>query len=47
MRFFQFLRAFIAARFNRSAADADLDGIRIQRAVASGTSFFRHEIVLL
>jgi hypothetical protein len=45
MRFLQLLRALITANFYRSAADADRDGIRIQLAVASGTSFFKHESI--
>jgi hypothetical protein len=45
--FLQLLRALIAADFNGPAADIDLDGIRIQLAIASGTSCRDHDIVLL
>jgi len=44
MRFVQLLGALLAADFNRLAPDFDLDGIRIQLAVASRTSVFNHDI---
>jgi hypothetical protein len=44
VRFVQLLCAVVAAHLNRFAADLDLDGIRIQLAVASGTSFLNHDI---
>src|ERR1700694_3330667 len=47
MRFLQFVRALIAAHFNRLAADLDLDRISIQPAVASRTSYLNHDIVSL
>jgi hypothetical protein len=46
MRFPQFLRAFIAAHFNRLATYRDLDGVRIELTIASCTSFLNHDILL-
>jgi hypothetical protein len=46
MRLSQLLRALIAADLDRFAADFDLDGIHIQLAVASRTSFLNHDVVL-
>jgi hypothetical protein len=40
------LRALITTHFNRLAADFDFDGIRIELAVASRTSFLNHGIAL-
>ena len=46
MRFLQFLCTLIAAHLNRLAADLDLDGVHIQFAIASRTSFLNHDITL-
>jgi len=46
MRFPQFLRALIAAHFNRLAAYRDLDGVCIELAITSCTSFLNHDILL-
>ena len=46
VRFSQLLRALITADLDRLAANFDFDGIRIQLAVASRTSFLNHDIPL-
>src|SRR5258708_22610102 len=42
-RFFQFLRALVAAHFNGFATDLDLDRLSIERAVACSTCFRSHD----
>lgn len=46
MGFSQLLGAFVAAHFNRLAADPDLDGVVIQFVVACCTSLLRHILLL-
>lgn len=43
MTILQFLRAFVAAHFDRLPTNCDLDRVRIQLAVASRTGFRMHD----
>jgi hypothetical protein len=43
--FVQFLRTLVTAHVDRLAADLYLDGIRVQLAVASGTSLLSHDFL--
>jgi len=44
VRFLQLLRALVTAHLNGLAADPDLNGIYVELAVASRTSFLNHDI---
>src|SRR5713101_42158 len=46
VRFLQLLRALVTAHLNGLAADPDLNGIYVDLAVASRTSFLNHDIAL-